>query len=133
VHIAFETASACSSCSAGLGCGIGPIVGLFQAPPRCCIGIDQPGAERLLPGDSVRVSIGARRLLEHMALVYLLPLAAMLAGACGATLWSDAGGDLFGISGAALGLALAFVVARAVRARSGLDVDLVPRLATRHE
>ena len=128
VRVTFSTASACASCNAGLGCGIGPIVGLFQSPPSCRVGADQPGAKDLSPGDVVRVSIGARRLLEHLCLVYVMPLVGLLAGATAGTWLTGVDGDLYGVAGAGLGLVLAHLLARATRAWCGLDVGLTPRI-----
>lgn len=78
----------------------------------------------LRPGVAVRVGIGARTLLIHVALVYLLPLLGLVLGALGAGVVAGGSRDASAVAGAAIGLVLSHLLARFLRSALRLDAGL---------
>lgn len=130
VRINFRSAGACTNCKAGLGCGIGPIVGLFQSPPSICLGLDRPGVGDLRAGDAVSLGIAPAQLLMHVGLVYLLPLLGLFAGAASAYFALGGADDLQAAAGSGAGFFLAYVFARGLRKLLDLDTGLEPQLVS---
>lgn len=106
--------STCNACGVRQGCGHGLLERVREG---------QRGLIRVLPGeaapgdcridDQVRISIPESLLLRASLLLYLLPLATLLAGAgLGAWLAPAADSDPAAMAGAALGLCLGLAVVR---------------------
>lgn len=122
-------ASTCSGCSVRKGCGHGLLNG---------IGGEGRNYLRVLPGevslrdvaidDQVEVAIPEQVLLSGAAIVYLLPLLAMLGGMLLAS--ARAGGDGAAIAGAVLGLAAGFGLVRLHSLYRRNDPRIQPRLVT---
>ncbi len=72
----------------------------------------------------MRVGIGAQSLLIHVVLVYVFPLLGLFAGALGASMAVDQGGDAHAVGGAIIGLLLTHLVARFLRSGLRLDAGL---------
>ncbi|TVP57939.1 MAG: sigma E positive regulator RseC/MucC [Halomonadaceae bacterium] len=126
----------CAQCSARGGCGQGAMTRLgggdrtrrLQLPNRLVAEQGQPAAV----GDQVVMGIAEQALLTASALVYLLPLLLMLGAAVLADVLSPAGDGvtvLAGVSGLALGFALAAFCQRRFRSSPRLQPQLLRRAA----
>lgn len=100
----------CEQCN-GKGCGAGKLSQMFCGKPRQ-FQVDNPIDAGV--GDEVIVSVADGAVLQGIGLVYLLPLALLLAGALlgGAAAASPGQGDAYAGVGGALGLLLGFAVAK---------------------
>lgn len=108
----------CEQCN-GKGCGTGKLSQMFCSKPRQ-FQVDNPIDAGV--GDEVIVSVADGAVLQGIGLVYLLPLALLLAGAVlgGALVVSPEQRDAYAGVGAALGLLLGFVAAKWVSSRQSL-------------
>jgi sigma-E factor negative regulatory protein RseC len=102
--------SSCGSCSARKGCGTGALAGLFGARLHEVEVLNPIGAR---PGEQVIVGISESLLVRGSALVYLLPLLFLVAGALLAEGLAPqlglAGSDAPAIFGGLAGLAAGFL------------------------
>lgn len=121
--------STCGACSLQKGCGHGLL---------SRIGDGRRGYIKVLPGDlavsdcavddRVRISIPETVILRGSAIVYMVPLAAMLLGAGLAAGLSRGGSDLAAILGACLGLGAGLGLVRWHAWRHRHDASLQPTL-----
>lgn len=115
--------SACNACAAGEGCGTAALAkawGDRRARVRAISNLP------LQPGDNVIVGLAEGALLSGSLLVYLLPLALLLAGAVlGQVVFAGAGDEPVMLSGA-VGLGLGFLAARAWSQRWRNDARFQP-------
>jgi sigma-E factor negative regulatory protein RseC len=105
--------STCGTCAAQKGCGHGLLNRLSDG---------KRGYIRVLPGsrnpqecsvdDQVRISIPEEVILRGSLIVYMLPLACMLAGAATAVGLVPGSQDVLAAIGAAVGFGLGFVLVR---------------------
>ena len=72
--------SACERCARGEGCG-GGIIGKLAFRRRPELELEVPHTERYVVGQRVELSVPARRVMALAAVVYLVPLVGLLAGA----------------------------------------------------
>jgi sigma-E factor negative regulatory protein RseC len=106
--------STCGSCAAQAGCGHGLMnrmsaqrqLGLVRALADPA----QLAACRI--DDEVRIALPESVVLQASALVYVLPLLTLLAGAVAMNALWPAGGDLASVAGAVLGLGAGFLSVR---------------------
>lgn len=121
--------STCGSCAARKGCGHG----LLNR-----IGDGHTGYVRVLSGtvaanqcdidDQVRIGIPEQVILRGSLVLYMLPLACMLAGAAGAQAMWPAAPESAAVSGTVIGLALGFILVRWHARRHRHDRALQPTL-----
>jgi sigma-E factor negative regulatory protein RseC len=121
--------STCGTCAAQKGCGHGLINRLSDG---------KRGYVRVLPGkrdpqecsvdDQVRISIPEEVILRGSLIVYMLPLACMLAGAATAVGLAPGSQDVSAALGAALGFGLGLVLVRWHAWRHRDDHRLQPTL-----
>lgn len=109
----------CEQCN-GKGCGTGKLSQMFCSKPRQ-FQVDNPIDAGV--GDEVIVSVADGAVLQGIGLVYLLPLALLLAGAMlgGASAASPEQRDAYAGVGAALGLLLGFAAAKWFASRRTLQ------------
>ncbi len=88
VTVEVDTASFCSRCSTGKGCGAG-LLGADRGPRK--VDVLLPRDARCNPGDEVTLELAPQSVLQAAQLVYGLPLVAVAAvGALAMLLgWSD--------------------------------------------
>ena len=88
VTVEVNTASFCSRCSTGRGCGAG-LLGADRGPRH--VDVPLPRDAKFSPGDEVTLELAPYSLLEAARLVYGMPLAAVaVVGAVSMLLgWSD--------------------------------------------
>ncbi len=115
--------SACGACSASEGCGattLAKVWGERRTRVRALSTLS------LRPGDAVIVGLAEGALLHGSLLVYLLPLALLLAGALlGQAAFAGAGEEPVILAGA-VGLGLGFLAARVVSRRLRSDARFQP-------
>ena len=115
--------SGCGSCNARTGCGshllneLGP-----ESEHQLQIAISQP----LEPGQKVEVGISEGSLLRSASLVYLTPLAGLIAG--GGLFQTLFITDAFTALGAILGAGLGFLLARTLASRIEGQSDYQPTI-----
>ncbi|MBI2311381.1 MAG: SoxR reducing system RseC family protein [Betaproteobacteria bacterium] len=98
----------CGHCDTEGGCASGTLNKLFGSSPRRFRALNRAGAVR---GDEVTVAVREGAVQRSAALMYLCPLAAMVAGALGGAM-AGAGGearDLHAAIGAGVGLLAGFL------------------------
>ncbi len=120
--------STCGSCSAQKGCGQGLLNKLGDGKRnhiRVLLG-DAPASSYKL-GEQVEFSVSDNVLLKSAAIVYLLPLLAMLAGMGLTQQWSSSQG--LAAIGALLGFVVGFLLVRLHSVLSSDDPALQPRVA----
>ncbi len=118
----------CGRCSEPGGCR-GSV--LTQAFGASCRTFRVPNTIQASAGDRVVVRLGERDMLRVALMVYLLPVAALVAGAfLGMTMAPDAG-DRAALAGAACGLAAAVVALARFHRRERRKGALQPVLARR--
>ncbi len=121
--------STCGACEARNGCGHGLLNRIGDARRACLRVLPGPGGTHACEvNDEVRFSIPEQLLLRGSALVYLLPLLSMLAGAVLAVAAWPAGSDTAAATGAVTGLALGFALVRWHARRHRDDRSLQPTL-----
>lgn len=99
----------CGQCN-GKGCGTGKLSQLFCSKPRQ-FQVDNPINAGI--GDEVIVSVADGAVLRGIWLVYLLPLALLVAGALLGSIYADLDQrDGYAAAGALLGLTIGFVAAK---------------------
>jgi sigma-E factor negative regulatory protein RseC len=121
--------STCGTCAAQKGCGHG-LINQVTDGSRSYV--------RVLPGkltpsdctinDQVRISIPEEVLLRGSAVVYLIPLAAMLAGAASAVAFVNGNEDVLAAVGAVAGFALGAAFVRWHAWRHKDDSSMQPTL-----
>jgi len=115
--------SACGACSASDGCGTAM---LAQVWGDRRVRVRALSTLSLQPGDAVIVGLAEGALLRGSLLVYLLPLALLVAGALlGQAAFAGAGEEPVILSGA-VGLGLGFLAARVVSRRLRSDTRFQP-------
>ncbi len=118
----------CGQCN-GKGCGTGKLSQLFCSKPRQ-FQVDNPIRAKV--GDEVIVSIRDGAVLQGIGLVYLLPLAFLVAGALLGSLMAGQTGlqDGYGAAGAFVGLVAGFGLAKwlATRQNSRQNRPYIARL-----
>mgnify|MGYP001103104438 CR=1 FL=1 len=101
--------SGCARCDAGEGCGAGLWQRAFGLRPRQIVLPDS----QLQVGDQLLLSITEGALLSSAAMLYLLPLVTLIAGALiGSYLGAADGGEWQVLLGATLGLISGLLLAR---------------------
>lgn len=122
-----EPATTCGSCSARKGCGTSALAALFgrrRAPVRA---LNRAGARA---GEQVVIGLSESSLVRGSMAVYLVPLAALLAGAVAGRYLGTAlligHGDLASIAGAATGLLAGLVWLRYFSQASECDERYQP-------
>jgi sigma-E factor negative regulatory protein RseC len=101
----------CSSCSASAGCGQGLMSKMLPGREHYIRAlIEQQQLQGLAIGQTVAIEVPDAQILEASAVVYLVPLVLLIAGAMLGT-WVLPG-DAGAISGAVLGLLLGAVIVR---------------------
>ena len=113
-RVACEERAACGACGTSGRCALR----WFAAgrPASVEIPVSAGGSEPLRPGDAVVLSIADGELFRAAALVYLVPLAGLLAGALGARGLAGAGEGV-ALGAGLLGAALGWLVARGLARR----------------
>ena len=122
----------CGNCSARSGCGTTLLNALHpRHKDYLHVLVDHELRGRLRVGDTVEISMSDELVVQASAIMYLLPLGLLLAGAiAGSTLVTgDAGTAAGSILGLALGAGLARLLARGTNANTTLRPRLVRRLA----
>ncbi|BAU57895.1 sigma factor RpoE regulatory protein RseC [Halorhodospira halochloris] len=118
-RIEADRPAACGACSARMACGVS-VLERTRGNPGLWVE-NTAGAE---VGETVTLEIGSGDLLTGAMLVYLLPLAFMVAAALGADLAFGLPSWLTAIS-AGIGLIAGFAVARLLLNRCGKDANQV--------
>jgi sigma-E factor negative regulatory protein RseC len=118
-------ASSCAQCS-GKGCGTAKLSKAFCNEPRKFQVDNLIGAT---VGDQVVVSVADGALLRGIGLVYLLPLALLVAGAAlgNAVAVTDGQRDGYAAAGAAFGLAVGFLLSRWLDSRQARQLPRIAR------
>ena len=115
--------SACGACSASDGCGTAALAKVWGERR---MRVQAISSLLLRPGDAVIVGLAEGALVRGSLLVYLLPLALLLAGALlGQAAFAGAGEEPVILSGA-VGLGLGFLAARVVSRRLWSDARFQP-------
>jgi sigma-E factor negative regulatory protein RseC len=107
--------SGCGHCSGGNSCGSGKLSKLFCVRPRRFRARNEIKAQ---VGEEVRISMMDGALLRSALILYGLPLLLLLGGALLGMRWP--GGDAGAASGAGVGLAAGFLLARFAALRQGM-------------
>lgn len=119
-------ATACGTCAGQSGCGTAPVAELFARRTARVTARNPIGAR---PGESVVVGYDERAFLHAAMLLYLLPIAALAVASAAAT--ALGGSELWGVLGAAGGLAGGLVLSRRLAGglgqRSGRDLTILRR------
>lgn len=125
-----EKEPGCGNCTAASQCQGGPSGTRHQTPA-----LNRIGAK---VGDRVMLTVDSGMLLSRMALLYLLPVAFMMAGAfwgaaldSGAGTASDGQGIGHGLAGFALGFGISVAISR-VWSRLRPLTPIISRIITRH-
>ncbi len=115
----------CGQCDSVNGCSSGKLSKMFCAQPRRFR--VHNGIEARV-GDEVQVSLQDGMLLRSASILYLLPLALLMAGGfVGASMASSAAGrDGYAALGALLGLVLGFICARMYTLRQPATHEVQP-------
>jgi len=122
--------SACGACSASDGCGTATLAKVWGERRMRVRAISNLP---LRPGDAVIVGLAEGALVRGSLLVYLLPLALLLAGALlGQAAFAGAGEEPVILAGA-VGLGLGFLVARVLSRRLRSDARFQPVVVRRVE
>lgn len=118
----------CGQCQ-GKGCGTAKLAGLFCSSPRQFLA-DNPISA--VVGDEVIVAVEEGTIMRGVALVYLVPLALLIAGALlGVSMaGQDGQQDIHAAAGALAGLVGGFLL---VRRLSGPGASGRPRIARRYD
>lgn len=118
-------ASGCGQCS-GKGCGTAKLSKAFCSEPRQFQVDNQIGA---VVGDRVVVSIADGTVLRGIGLVYLLPLALLVAGAALGNSMAPTEGthDGYAAAGAAFGLLAGFLLSRWLDSRQSRRLPRIVR------
>jgi sigma-E factor negative regulatory protein RseC len=104
-RIEFKPGNACHGCSAGRGCGLGPLVALFRHRGyQLWIDLNGVQAESVNVGDAVRIGLPAGELIKISIVAYLLPVVGMLAGGSIAAALLPQFGDVSALLGAGFGV-----------------------------
>ncbi|MDH4233519.1 MAG: SoxR reducing system RseC family protein [Gallionella sp.] len=116
----------CGQCE-GKGCGAGKLSQLFCSKPRQ---FKVDNSIKASVGDMVVVSAAEGAVLRGIGLVYLLPLALLLAGAALGTSWASQPEHRDGYAGAGAlsGLVVGFIVAKWVSSRQACQ-QYMPHIA----
>lgn len=124
-RVACEDRATCGACGSSGRCALRWLA--HGRPASLEISVSAGGPAPLQPGDTVVLSIADGELFRAAALVYLLPLAGLLAGALGARGLAGAG-EGAALGAGLLGAAVGWLVARGVARRDPprLAVRLVP-------
>lgn len=121
--------SGCGQCGSGKGCGAGKLSQLFCGEPRQ-FRVNNPIDANV--GDEVIVSVADGAVLRGIGLVYLLPLALLVAGAMLGSLCAAQAGqrDGYAAAGAAIGLVGGFALSRWIASRQTRQQNM-PSIARR--
>lgn len=116
-----ETQSACGSCAMAKGCGTKVISGYFD---KNIVPLEMVNNFDGVVGDRIEVGICNATILKVSALIYLLPLLGMIAGAIlGASLNA---GDFFSVLFSVLGLICGFTISRSLYFSARFAASIVP-------
>lgn len=122
--------SACGACSASDGCGTAALAKVWGERR---MRVQAISSLLLRPGDAVIVGLAEGVLVRGSLLVYLLPLALLLAGALlGQAAFAGAGEEPVILAGA-VGLGLGFLAARVLSRRLRSDARFQPVVVRRVE
>lgn len=128
-RVEFLRSGICGGCAGDRGCGLGPILAMFNKTRAHAIEFDLdaiPGPIRT--GDAVRIAMAGPELLKVVGLAYVAPLLGMFAGAWLAATVVPEAGDVSAVFGAFAGV----VCISRLLARSSLaTVDQYLRAARR--
>ncbi|MFO7641648.1 MAG: SoxR reducing system RseC family protein [Candidatus Competibacteraceae bacterium] len=123
VWLETQRRSSCGGCQASGGCGVATLAKLWPGQRTRVRAIAEPG---LRPGDEVMVGLAEGALLRGALLVYLLPLALLLAGALlGQAVFAGAGEEPVVALGV-VGLGLGFLAVRVLSRRLRRDARFQP-------
>ncbi len=105
VTVEVDTASFCSRCSQGKGCGAA-LLGADRGPRQ--IKVQNPGNARFNVGDEVTLELTPQSLLRAALIVYGIPLAVIVAAAGLAMLlgWSDLTSTLAMLAAGVVGISV---------------------------
>lgn len=112
VWVETRQTSACSGCSAKVGCGQGFLDSVFSGKRHYVKVALENFKEKIAINDQVEIAIPEHIMLLGSFWVYLLPLILMIAGAVLAQNWAQETGDIYSIIGAGVGLVVAGLMLR---------------------
>jgi sigma-E factor negative regulatory protein RseC len=120
----------CGQCSSEKGCGSGKLGQLFCNKPRQFKVLNEANAS---VGEEVQITLQDGVLLRSSMLVYVLPLALILAGGILGSHWSNdaASRDGFAAIGSLLGLVGGFLLAKWLAKRQRVMAVAVPLIHSR--
>jgi len=129
VFVETSRASACGSCSSKEGCGTSTLSQLLGSKASTFKVLNPIGAAL---GERVVIGMEEAALLKSSLLVYLLPLAFLLAGAIfGGWLAPDRLQDAYAVAGVFVGLVLGFVALKLVSANARTNSQFQPVILRR--
>jgi positive regulator of sigma E activity len=118
-RVEFFRSGICGGCVGDQGCGLGPILAMFNRsrPHSMEFDMDAIPAE-IRAGDAVRIAIAGQQFLKVVSLAYLTPLLGMFTGAWLAATMVPAAGDVSAVVGAMTGvLCVSQLLARSTMAK----------------
>jgi len=129
VFVETSRVSACGSCSSKEGCGTSTLSQLLGSKTSSFKVLNPIGAAL---GERVVIGMEEAALLKSSLLVYLLPLAFLLAGAIfGGWLAPDSLQDAYAVGGVFVGLVLGFVALKLVSANARTNSQFQPVILRR--
>jgi len=129
VFVETSRVSACGSCSSKEGCGTSTLSQLLGSKTSSFKVLNPIGAAL---GERVVIGMEEAALLKSSLLVYLLPLAFLLAGAIlGGWLAPDRLQDAYAVAGVFVGLVLGFVALKLVSANARTNSQFQPVILRR--
>ncbi|MBL4800967.1 MAG: SoxR reducing system RseC family protein [Emcibacter sp.] len=116
-----ETQSACGSCAMSKGCGTKVISGYFDKNIIPLVMLNDFDG---VIGDRIEVGISNAAILKVSALIYLLPLMGMVAGAILGESFNA--GDIFSVILSVVGLSLGFLLSRIRYSSDRFTANITP-------
>ena len=106
-RIEFFRSGLCGGCAGDQGCGLGPILAMFNRSRAHSLAFDlEATLADIRAGDVVRIAIPGQQFLKVAGLAYFAPLVGMLTGAWLATAMLPEAGDVSAVVGAMTGIIL---------------------------
>jgi len=118
-RVEFFRSGICGGCVGDRGCGLGPILAMFNRSRAHSIEFDTDATSaEIRAGAAVRIAIAGQQLLKVASLAYLAPLLGMFTGAWLAATLVPAAGDVSAVVGAIAGaLCVSRLLARSKMAK----------------